>query len=146
MPRTPIESWSTREMCWLLSVFDSDGGELAIVLKELCVPTHSASVHGSASPRRCCSSSACVSHGSWAAGEPVIAFMLVAVLSAKTHTNPEGFGAAPGGHGGSPDAPCAATGTHMSAINAPTTIPLISSHFGKFGWESCPRSRLRWYT
>src|SRR2546423_15574505 len=90
------------EMCWLLSVFDKDGGEFEIVLNELCVPTHIASVQGNTSPRRCCNSSACVSHGSCAAGVPVIAPADVVVLSANTHTNPDGFGAAPGGHGRGP--------------------------------------------
>src|SRR3954451_7222456 len=131
-------------MCWLLSVFDSDGGEFAMVLNELCVPTHMASVHGSVSPRRCCNSSAFVSHGSWAAGVVVIAPALVCVLSANTHTSPDGFGAAPGGHGGSPGAACAAIGTHISVTNTPTTNALIPSHFGRSGWESCRGRRLRW--
>src|SRR5947199_9549115 len=125
------------EMCWLLSVFDKDGGEFEIVLNELCVPTHIASAHGNTSPRRCCSSSACVSHGSCAAGVPVIAFADVVVLSANTHTNPDGFGAAPGGHGGSPGAPRAANGTHRTGTRAPTTNRLIPSHFGRSVWESC---------
>ena len=135
MPRMPRRSWSTSDTCWLLSLFDSDGGLFDAVLKELCVPTHMASRSGSASPRRCCSSRACPSQlDSWAATACsvcpcaccVCASTLVVVLSTNTHTRPDGSGDWPGGHGGSPAAAAAGAVT-VIAPSSPSRTPTESA-------------------